>query len=153
MLKKYTFKSDGFECVASSPDEAKMKHKQFKKGKKVTASFQDKKENFEDDIKKVFDAIDHIEDEVDKSVRALDFVKKDSFSKEVVRKYVLEIKKYIEESDLKNLTEMAKFAFYSATQTHSMQEWKEQCLEMLPLNASVADAEKAEKLLEEICHY
>lgn len=152
MLKKYTFKSDGFECVASSSEEAKMKHKQFKKGKKVTASFQDKKENFEDDINKVFDAIDHIEDEVDKSVRALDFVKKDSFSKEVVRKYVLEIKKYIEESDLKNLAEMAKYAFYSATQTHSMQEWKEQCLAMLPSDASVADAEKAEKILEEICH-
>lgn len=152
MLKKYTFNSDGYECIASSAEEAKLKHKKFKEGKKIIASFQEKKENFEDDISKVFNAIEHIEEEVEKSVRALDFVKKDSFSKEVVRKYILEIQKYIEESDVKNIVEMAKQAFYQATKTFSMREWKEQCLEMLPSGASVADAQKAEQLLEEICH-
>lgn len=146
-MTKFRFK-DGYECYASCREEAKQKHKDFKE--KVTASFEEKKENFEDDINKVFDAIDHIREQVDNSVKALDVVKRETFSKEVVRKYILEIQKFIEESDLVNLAETAKQAFYNATSTHSMQEWKEQCIAMLP-QVSVATEQKAEQALEELC--
>ena len=150
-MTKFRFK-DGYECYASDKEEAKQKHKDFKEGKEVVASFEEKEENFENSINKVFNAIDYIKEQVEKSVEALDIVNREAFSKEVVRKYILEIQKFIEESDIVNFTEMAKSSFYAVTKTYSMQEWKEQCIAMLPDNVSVGEEKRVEETLEDLCH-
>lgn len=147
---KYKFQSDGFECYASSSEEAKMKHKAFKE-EKVVASFEEKKEAFEANIEKLYDAVHHIEEEANKSVIAIDVVKKETFSKDIVRNYAREFKKYVEESDIKNIIEDVKQSFLSATKTFSLEEWKEQCLAMLPDKISVGEHRDIEKVLEDIC--
>ena len=146
IMSKFAFK-DGTIIVADTKEEAIAQHKAMKTKADVDA--------FDDAMHLVYrleDSVSHIEEEVDKSVQALDYVNKDSYSKDVVKKYIAEIKKYVEESGFKeNIDKLSSVIRKHMSRSNSWKEWKEKCLATLP-ECSVADAQNVENILEELCH-
>lgn len=150
-MRKFGF-SDGFKCYANTSEEAKVMHKDFLR-KKVTAStFEDVKEEAFNTLGNIEDAFNHIKEEVDKSVKALDVVKQDSFKKAIVKRYVEEINKYVDETDWKGLVDNLWGTLKTLTTSSNWEDWKERCLELLPSDCSLGERQEIEKKLEEVCH-
>lgn len=145
-MTKYRFK-DGFECVANSKEEAKIIHR---------ASAGKYEDNLDSLFNKIWEAesgYNYLEKEINNSIKALDIVNKDNFSKDIVKEYVSEIKKYLDESGLKDKISSLNDSAHSLERRPSnMKEWKEMCLNSLPSDCSLADYQNAEEKLEELCH-
>lgn len=142
-MPKFKFK-DGIIIEASTVEEAKSLHK-------IKADIEDDADDARKCIWRIEDAINHIKTEVDNSIKALDVVKKDSFSKDVVKEYVNEIKKYVDETDFKENIDELQSIINKMGRTKSWNEWKEKCLAILP-DCSAGEAQQIEEALEELCH-
>lgn len=150
-MRKFGF-SDGFKCVASTAEEAKAKHKDYLNNKvEAKTDFEFTVEEAFDTLGEIEDAFNHIKEEVEKSVTALDVVKKDSFSKAIVKRYVKEIDNYVDETNWKMLIDNLWGTIRSITTASNWENWKERCLETLPSNCSLGDRQLIEEKLEELC--
>jgi len=142
---------NGYKCQAESKEEAIRKYHEHKV-EADSSMLEERKESLFNYLGNVEDAIKHIKEEVDNSVKALDVVKRETFPKQVVKNYINEIKKYIDETDIESQTDNAWGTLRALTgSAPNWKAWVELCIEFMPSTASVADANKAKELLEELC--
>lgn len=147
-MPNYRFK-DGYTCTASSPEEAKKMHKVYAEHN----IYEEAQENVLNSFWKVEEGINEVFDVVDKSIRALDVVNKDSFSKEVVKEYIGQVQKCLEENNVSdNMSKLDAHIHTLTSKAVNMKDWAKLCLSLLPDDISVKEADEAKESLEALCH-